>query len=36
MTPREAIELMVFFFGVAAACQIWLWVNAKNATKDDG
>jgi hypothetical protein len=35
MTDREAIELMAFFFAVAAACQVWLWLNPKNATKDD-
>ena len=36
MTDREAIELMAFFFGLAACCQLWLWLDAKNATKDDG
>jgi len=34
MTDREAIELMAFFFVVGAVCQTWIWVNAKNATKD--
>jgi hypothetical protein len=24
MTDREAIELMAFFFAIAAACQVWL------------
>lgn len=36
MTDREAIELMAFFFAVLIACQVWLWPDAKNATKDDG
>lgn len=33
MTDREAIELMVFFFAVAAACQVWLWTVKKATTK---
>tara|TARA_R110000868_G_scaffold20938_1_gene87735 strand:- start:267 stop:377 length:111 start_codon:yes stop_codon:yes gene_type:complete len=36
MTDREAIELMAFFFAVAAACQIWLWLDARSATKGGG
>lgn len=36
MTDREAIELMAFFFVVAVACQVWLWLDARNATKNDG
>lgn len=36
MTDREAIELMALFFAVLIACQIWLLLDARKATKDGG
>ena len=35
MTDREAIELMAFFFAVAAACQVWFWLEGKASEKTE-
>ena len=36
MTDREAIELMAFFFAVAAACQVYLWLHPRKANTSGG